>query len=217
MPGEPLRDAQEVELDILLPDGPSTRRVHAEATVVRTDEEGLVGLTFTRLSSTDKTFLRGSVLQRAMAQMHSIGEYPAFRGLADLELLELASVTHELVLEEGQHAARYGDEATSVFLVKRGAVRLLAPGEANDPASQTVETARAGQVFGEASALLGLPHNLDVVAAELTELLLVPHSALIHLRDHNPHLALILYEIFAAFMGRRLRRLTGRLVSPLSS
>jgi CRP-like cAMP-binding protein len=55
-----------------------------------------------------------------------------------------------------------------------------------------------------------------VIATEPTELLVIPRSALLYLRDYNPNLAVCLYEIFAAFMGRRVRKLTGRLIAPLS-
>jgi len=104
--------------------------------------------------------------------------------------------------------------------VKKGAVELRPPADPDaevkdGEAEKNVEVARAGQVFGEAAALLGLPHNLDVVAVEDTEVLVLPRAALQYLRDRNPQLALMLYEIFAAFMGRRVRRLTGRLISPL--
>lgn len=230
LPSRPLPLETEAIVELRLPDGVRELRVRLQSHVVREvtppiDGEGLIGLAFENVSTRERNLLREAVLKRALARVQSIAEYQAFRSLSDLDLLELASVSHELELWKGDHAAHFGDEATSVFLVKKGAVELRAPADPDDDEDErdptrdkdatNVEVARAGQVFGEAAALLGLPHNLDVVAIEDTEVLVLPRSALQYLRDRNPQLALMLYEIFAAFMGRRVRRLTGRLISPL--
>jgi CRP-like cAMP-binding protein len=181
------------------------------------EREGLVAIVFENMSDTETARLRECVMKRALSQIIYLSQFPAFRDLSDLDLLALTSVCHELHLKSGVHVAKFGDEADSVFLIKRGAVRLLSPQSPDGETEPTeVEVARAGQLFGEASALLKLPHNLDVVAIEDTELLLIPAAAMVYLRDHHPSLAVSLYEIFAAFMGRRIRRLTGRLFSPLS-
>ena len=71
-------------------------------------------------------------------------------------------------------------------------------------------------MFGEVSALLDLPHNLDIIAEIETELLAIPRASLQFLRDLNPNLTLALYEIFVGFMGRRLRKLTSRVFTPLN-
>jgi hypothetical protein len=223
LPSRPLPVDTEVMVELRLPEGVREVSLRLQAHVVREvavepDGDGLLGVQFENVSTRERNILREAVLHRALARVQSIAEYQAFRSLSDLDLLELASVSHELELWTGDHAAHYGDEATSVFLVKRGAVELRAPADPESAAGepQQVEVARAGHVFGEAAALLGLPHNLDVVAVEETEVLVLPRAALQYLRDRNPQLALMLYEIFAAFMGRRVRRLTGRLISPLS-
>jgi hypothetical protein len=219
LPSRPLPQGTPVTLELGLPQGLRERRLRLTASVVRevsiSGGATLSAIAFDEMSTRDRQILRESIVQRALAQVQSLTEYQAFRNLSDLDLIELASVTHELQLFPGDHVAHFGDEATSVFLVKRGAVELRAPVDL-DYEDVRVDVARAGQVFGEVSTLLGLPHNLDIIAIEDTDLLVIPRTALGFLREHNPQLALMLYEIFAAFMGRRLRRMTGRLVSPLS-
>ena len=180
------------------------------------EREGLVAVAFEDMSDTETARLRACVMKRALNQINYLSQFPAFRDLSDLDLLALTSVCHELHLESGKHVAKFGDEADSVYLIKRGAVQLLSPHQDDESEPQEVEVARAGQLFGETSALLRLPHNLNVVAIEDTELLLIPAAAMLYLRDHHPSLAVSLYEIFTAFMGRRIRRLTGRLFSPLA-
>ena len=62
-----------------------------------------------------------------------------------------------------------------------------------------------------------IPIRLTRIAAvEDTTLLVIPRTAVAYLRDYNPNLAVSLYEIFAAFMGRRLRKMTGRLFAPIT-
>jgi CRP-like cAMP-binding protein len=120
-----------------------------------------------------------------------------------------------MILKAGQQLVGLGDEATSLFLVKNGKVQLRAP-YGSDAMDSEVDVACSGQIFGEVSALLGMPHNLDIIAVEDTTLLVIPRTAVAYMRDHNPNLAVSMYEIFAAFMGRRLRKMTGRLFAPLT-
>lgn len=207
-----------VECD--LPDGVHTRTMQIPAVVLRCAAAGAaefsVAVVFQDLDSRDRAFLRTCVLGQALRQMQSLTEYQAFREVADLDLLELASVSHEQRVTAGTVVVRYGDEADSVFLIKRGKVELRPAGSggAADGQDESCEVVHAGQVFGEVPTLLGLPHSLDAVAVEDTELLVVPRASLSYLREHNPHLALVLYEIFVAFLGRRVRRLTSRLAVP---
>lgn len=208
-----------VDVRLEMPEGYQPPVLHYRGKVRRVGlgREDLVAVHFHDMSEAETIRMRERVMKRALEQITSLSQFPAFWDLSDLDLLALASVCHELRLRRGQHVARLGDEADSVFLIKSGAVQLGAPQlEGDESTVQKVEVARAGQVFGEASALLRLPHNLDVVAIEDTELLLIPAAALVYLRDHHASLAISLYEIFSAFMGRRLRRLTGRLFSPLA-
>ncbi|MCB9872231.1 MAG: cyclic nucleotide-binding domain-containing protein [Planctomycetes bacterium] len=184
----------------------------------RSHIDGTIAITFERDVPEHVAALRRAVFAQTMLLMERISEFPAFRGLSQLDHMALTTVCHEVKLVSGEHLARLGDEATSVFLVKSGRVQLRLPrgGPGELEPEGGVETAHAGQVFGEVSALLDLPHNLDIVAQTDTELLAIPRESLLYLRDLNPNLALGLYEVFAAFMGRRLRTLTRRLTAPLS-
>ncbi|MCC6670491.1 MAG: cyclic nucleotide-binding domain-containing protein [Planctomycetes bacterium] len=215
--GAPLRTVGPVRVRFDLPvEGRSEHfDLEAEPLRGRQADEKIAALRFHEPAEDDVYRLRQATVTRVVAQMQAIGEFPAFWDLSELDLLALASVCHDLQLPAGAQVARFGDVASSVFIVKRGAVQLRAP----DPKTQTtvdVEVARAGQVFGEVSALLGLPHNLDIVALEDTECLVMPRAALAYLREQHPNLTICLYEIFAAFMGRRVRKLTNKLVAPIS-
>ena len=215
-PGMPVQ----IALDLNLPGSPTLDTVwpiEVRGKVARSEprSENTVAILFDQLIPEQQHSLRTAVFYQAMRLMERISEFPAFWDLTELDQLALTTVCHEVQLEEGEQLARLGDEATSLFLVKSGRVRLCAP-STGDGANTEVEIAHAGQIFGEVSALLDLPHNLDIIAQTKTELLAIPRESLNHLRDQNPNLALTLYEIFAAFMGRRLRKLTNRVFSPIN-
>ncbi|MHC4079411.1 MAG: cyclic nucleotide-binding domain-containing protein [Planctomycetota bacterium] len=213
----PLPADADVVVSMAFPGDSVNAPMDLKGKVVRQDPviEGTQAIAFQDLQTSQVRRLRTSVFAWAMQLMERISEFPAFWDLTDLDLMALASVCHEMILTGGEELAHLGDEATSLFLVKSGKVQLRAPfaGEGTD---SEVDVARTGQIFGEVSALLGMPHNLDIVALEDTSLLVIPRTSVAYLRDYNPNLAVSLYEIFAAFMGRRLRKMTGRLFAPLS-
>jgi CRP-like cAMP-binding protein len=190
-------------------------RIKGRVTRSGQGDERTLAVTFESLADGQEQWLRAAVFERAMHLMERISEFPAFWNLTELDQLALTTVCHEVRLAAGESLVRLGDEATSVFLVKSGRVQLRTPYPAPGQSAE-VEVAHAGQVFGEVAALLDLPHNLDIIALVETELLAMPRESILSLRDHNPNLAVSLYEIFAHFMGRRLRKLTSRLYSPLS-
>jgi len=213
----PLEPATDVVVSMVFPGGGAKAPMDVKGVVVRQDP-GIVGtqaIAFQDLEASQTRRIRSNVFGWALKLMERISEFPAFWDLTDLDLLALASVCHETKLAAGEQLARLGDEATSLFLVKSGQVQLRAPYAGKDTDSE-VDVARTGQIFGEVSALLGLPHSLDIAAVEDTTLLVIPRTAVAYLRDYNPNLAVSLYEIFAAFMGRRLRKMTGRLFAPIT-
>ena len=214
---QPLEMDTEVMVQMVFPGDATTTPMELKGTVVRQDPTiaGTQAIAFQGLEAAQITRLRSNVFTWAMQLMQRISEFPAFWDLTDLDLLALASVCHETRLKAGEQVVRLGDEASSLFVVKKGKVQLKAPFAAENLDSE-VDVARTGQIFGEVSALLGMPHNLDIVALEDTDLLVIPRTSVVYLRDHNPNLAVSLYEIFAAFMGRRLRKMTGRLFAPLT-
>ena len=217
----PVGTPVQVALDLGQPGAPTENLgwpIEVRGKVARSDVSSTrtVAVTFEDPTPEQSVALRAAVFDQAMRLMERISSFPAFWDLSDLDQLALTTVCHEVRMDAGEQLARLGDEATSLFLVKSGRVRLCAPYSGDGGRRSEVEIAHAGQVFGEVSALLDLPHNLDIIAESDTELLVIPRDSIHFLREYNPNLALALYEIFAGFMGRRLRKMTTRVFSPLS-
>ncbi len=174
----------------------------------------LIAVGFDEQSEAMVKHLRRIVMDLILGMVERIHDFPAFRGLTEYDLVTLASVCHLIDLEGGELLARQGDEAQSLFVVSEGLVRLSHRGEGEEKGQ--VEVAGKGQIFGEVSALTGLPHDLDIEALESTELIALPRAGLDHLKSTQPETALRLMDVFMRFTGIRLRRITRRMFSPIT-
>ena len=182
-----------------------TKDLVLQGRVVRSlrEDEGVFAIAFDALRATALEDLRESVFTRSWSQAQAIGEFPAFWALGDLELLTLASVCHEQTLGPGSSLSHEGDTQRCAFLVRSGSVQLRS---AIRGPSDGYEILGAGSVFGESAVLLDSVHGLDVVALEMSHLIVVPRAALLHLREQDPRLALLLCEVFAREVAQRAAR-----------
>jgi CRP-like cAMP-binding protein len=110
----------------------------------------------------------------------------AVPGLAlcdDETLLEIVGDSVNLRWQAGEPIFERGSDSDALFVVLGGSVRVLT-GEGSE-----VARLGAGEYFGEIAMLLGVPHRNDVVAAEDTELMVVPKERVDALFAANPGLA----------------------------
>lgn len=201
----PIVDGTRVILRVATPTRHGTHELALKGHVVRglAEDEGVLAIAFEELSVRELEDLREAVLARAWTQVHALGEFPAFWQLGDLELLTLASVCHELTLAAGSSLPHDGDAQRCAFLVRSGAIQVR---PALGGGADGYEVLGAGAVFGESAVLLGTVHGLDVVALEASHLIVVPRAALLHLREQDPRLALLLCEVFAREVAQRAAR-----------
>ena len=83
-----------------------------------------MALAFTGLSRAATRSLRRLVVDEVMELVDMLHEFPAFEALPEFDLLAVAGVCHRVELAADQVLARQGDEASSVFIVRKGQVRL---------------------------------------------------------------------------------------------
>ena len=98
-----------------------------------------------------------------------VREVPFFLRLTAPQLRELEAVSTRRDYAQGEVVFRQGEPGDAVFLVLRGAVRLLE----RDSLGRERETARvaANGSFGEVSFLLGTPRTASAVAADTATLM----------------------------------------------
>lgn len=134
-----------------------------------------------------------------------LAEVPFFQLLDDAEREMLAEHLDVVKMPAGQTVCEYGDPGDSLFLIRSGAVEVFFRDDTGERI--VLETAKAGDFFGELSLLDGGPRSASVVVTENLEALRLDRRDLHEFLKHHPAAAL---DLLAA-TGRRLRQTAERL------
>ena len=132
--------------------------------------------------------------------------------LADIELFRnrkaqtLAAL--EVCLEQrhvaaGERIFARGDHGDELFLIRRGAVRILLP--VNETQSHHLGTFGRGAFFGEMAFLDGEPRSADAVAFTDAELYVLSRQVFDTFADEHKKVGLSLMEGIASVLASRLR------------
>jgi len=174
----------------------------------------LIAIRFVKISTAMSRQIRKIVTQAVLETGDLLREFPAFAGLTEFDLLTMSGICHNVQLGKGDILVRHGEEATAMYLVVKGLLRL-APDDVEDHEIECQEVVGCGQIFGEVSALTGLPHDLTVMALEPSQLVAISSSGVGFLKKSHPETMLRLMEVFMRVTGLRVRRLTRRLYTPI--
>lgn len=118
----------------------------------------------------------------------------------------LLDETDVLTFEPGDMVLRAGESDRSLYLVQKGRLEVLAPGQSGEgPALTTVE---AGSVFGEQAFVDGQQRSASVRAIATGELRRLHHDAFLRLSQTDPVLAQMFLTDLARVLSERLRRTT---------
>jgi CRP/FNR family cyclic AMP-dependent transcriptional regulator len=139
-----------------------------------------------------------------------LADVPFFALLDDQERAMLAERLDVVNLAAGQSFFNRGDPGDSMYVVCRGVVEMWFKNDQGDRI--VLETARAGDFFGEISLLDGGPRNASALATEDTEALVVDRGDLDEFFRLRPAAAL---DLLTA-TGRRMRE-TATLLSHMAS
>ena len=103
--------------------------------------------------------------------VNALRAVPGFDALDDRTLLSVVGDSANLFWSEGSVVFEQGSPGDGLYVVLSGAVRILG---AN---GDEVNVLGSGDFFGEFSLVLDTDHMNDVVAAEDTELMVVPKES----------------------------------------
>jgi len=123
--------------------------------------------------------------------VQALGVVPTFASLDDEALLTVIGESVNLFWESGAIVFESGSPADGLYVVLSGGVRIV------DDAGNETTRLGPGQFFGEFSLLLGQPHNRTVVAAQDSELLVIPRESFQRLLDTNKALAAAVEQTIA--------------------
>jgi len=128
-----------------------------------------------------------------------LAEVPFFQVLNEEERALLAQKVGHVQVPAGKLVFSYGDPGDSLYIVCSGQVEIF---NKNDTGERILlETARAGNFFGELSLLDGGPRTASAIATEDVDAVVVQRQDLAELLRSHPSAAL---ELLTA-TGRRLR------------
>jgi CRP/FNR family cyclic AMP-dependent transcriptional regulator len=139
------------------------------------------------------------------SKMELLAEVPFLQFLDDKDRAALAADLDVVHFPAGQVLFNYGDPGDSLYVIRSGEVEVFFKDDTG--ARIVLDTARAGDVFGELSLLDGGPRTASVVATHDLEALRVNRANLDHFLRRHPEATL---DLLTA-MGRRLRATSEKL------
>jgi CRP-like cAMP-binding protein len=106
----------------------------------------------------------------------------------------------KISLRSGEFLFREGDDADALYIVERGALRIIS-------GSAVYETVEAGGIVGEMAIIdQGMPRSASVIAGKYAELIKVSSDDFTALIAERPEFALMVMRV----MARRLRLMNQR-------
>jgi len=117
-----------------------------------------------------------------------------FASLPDPQLVELAKVTTERLLEDGTVISSQGDLARELYLVREGEVSIL---RRRDGAEDELRVCGTGSCIGEVAMLGNLPRTASLVARGPAHLLVLEGEQLDRLLREQPEMSRALLTLLA--------------------
>ena len=136
-------------------------------------------------------------------QALDLHELELFSGRKPETLAALDAVMEKRSYAAGATIFRRGDTGDELFLIRRGAVRIMLP--LTSTQSHHLGTFGRGAFFGEMTFLDGDPRSADAVAFTDAELYVLSRKAFDGFADEHKKLALGLMEGLASVLASRLR------------
>ena len=142
-------------------------------------------------------------LEKAAETPLELHEIEVFKGRKEDTLSELTACLVKRSVKDGEYIFRRGDEGDELFLIRRGAVRIMLP--IVGKRSHHLATFGRGDFFGEMTFLDREPRSADAVAGADTDLFVLSRERFDALADHHKRLGMSLLEGLAKALAIRLR------------
>jgi SulP family sulfate permease len=147
--------------------------------------------------------LQTELREKAAEKPLELHEIEVFKGRKEDTLSELAACVARRSVKEGEVIFHLGDAGDEMFLIRRGAVRIMLPIAGKH--SHHLATFGRGDFFGEMTFLDREPRSADAVAGVDTDLFVLSRERFDALADHHKRLGMNLLEGLAKALAIRLR------------
>jgi len=132
-----------------------------------------------------------------------LNEIELFRGRKEQTLAALEQLMEKRSYKAGEKIFKRGDTGDELFLIRKGAVRIMLP--LSEKQSHHLGTFGQGAFFGEMAFLDGDVRSADAVAFSDTELYVLSRKTFDAVAEEHKKLALGLMEGLASVLASRLR------------
>jgi SulP family sulfate permease len=192
------------QLPKLLPSGRDLSGYLGEVGLVSPDSHAL---TFDELDAAlewvENRIIAETRFERDAERPLELKDIALFSGRKPETLAELAARVERRSLRDGEVVFRRGDTGTELFLIRKGAVRIMLPLEVGQ--SHHLATFNRGDFFGEMAFLDRNPRSADAIASGDTELYVLTRERFDELASGHKRLAMNLLEELARALAVRLR------------
>lgn len=132
-----------------------------------------------------------------------------FKSMRAEDVDGLSEICEAKILNTGETVFIRGESAKALYLIKRGSIKIQQSTKSGDNLDVTILA--TGSHFGEMAFVDGEPRSATAVAAESTEVLVLPYDKLNLYLSKNKDAAVIFYRELAHFLCGRLRVTTNDL------
>jgi SulP family sulfate permease len=186
-----------------VPSGRDMQRYFDEVGLVRTTHHVRVfGELADALEWVEDRILEAEPLNRAQEQSLELREMDLFAGRKAETLAALEAVMERRTVRAGERIFARGDSGDELFLIRRGAVRIVLPFTAQQ---HHVATFGRGSFFGEMSFLDQNERSADAVAFTDIDLFVLSRQRFDEVTAHHKRLAIQLLGNIARILALRLR------------
>jgi SulP family sulfate permease len=187
-----------------LPSGRDMQQYFDQVGLVRQRHIRVFGELDEALEWVENRVLDEERMEREQEKSLELAEVELFRGRAKETLADLEACMERRSFKAGEKIFKAGDTTDDLFLIRRGAVRIVLPLEGMQ--DHHLATFGRGNFFGEMAFLDRQPRSADAVAHSDTEVFVLSRQRFDGLRDEHKKLAIQLLEGLARELALRLRQ-----------
>ncbi|MDX9994058.1 MAG: SulP family inorganic anion transporter [Rhodocyclaceae bacterium] len=147
--------------------------------------------------------IKAAALELAAETVLALPDLELFRNRKAQTLAALEQHMEQRAFRAGEKIFARGDTGDELFLIRRGAVRILLP--VSETLSHHLGTFGRGAFFGEMAFLDGEPRSADAVAFSDVELYVLSRAVFDQFAEEHKKVALGLMEGIASVLASRLR------------
>ncbi len=122
-----------------------------------------------------------------------------FQSMDKADLDDLVSSLRVIQIKQGDSLFRKGDEGTSLYIVKRGTIKIVLPSSVGNEIIVTIFS--KGDYFGEMSLLDNEPRSADAIAIDDSELFILKRADFLNVLQSNTNAI----QSVLSVISRRLR------------